>query len=252
MLDTSARLDQISQFCDDLQALRRPVRGIARIDDTGTVTAGTYADGTPAGWPLWLAGHARHTTVVGAAGSGKTLLLRSLLHGAATAGISAQIIDLGPGRLAGTAHPVARDLDTARTMLATIHGIARRDRTGTRRLLLIDDLALLTRDTVAVQLLNELAQVAADAGIAIVTSVQSPQLATYGAAALGRGAEHLRGLLSQELVLQRIPAAVTAAGLLPDGPEPLYLASRLGDGIAGAGLGFLPRHRPVPFRAWQP
>jgi hypothetical protein len=251
MLDTSARLDQVSRFCDDLQALRRPVRGTARID-AGTVTAGTYADGTPASWPMWLAGHARHTTVVGAAGSGKTLLLRSLLDGAAAADVSAQIIDLGPGQLTGLTHPTARDLHAARTMLSEIHGIARRDRTGTLRLLAIDDLTLLTRDPIAARLLHHLAVVAADAGIAIVTSVQSPLLATYGAAALGRDAEQLRGLLAQELVLQRIPAAATATMLLPDGPDLPYLASRLGDGIAAAGLGFLPRHRPTPFRAWLP
>ncbi|WP_430787073.1 hypothetical protein [Actinoplanes sp. G11-F43] len=252
MLDTAARLDQVSRFCDDLQALRRPVPGVARIDNAGTVTVGTYADGTPAGWPLWLAGHGRHTTVVGAAGSGKTLLLRSLLYGVAAADVNAQIIDLGPGQLTGLPHPTARDLDAARTVLATISGIARRDRTGTLRLLVIDDLTLLTRDPVAARMLHHLALVAADAGIAIVTSVQSPQLRTYGAAALGRDAEHLRDLLSQELVLQRIPAAATATMLLPHGPDLPYLASRLGDGTPTAGLGFLPRHRPTPFRAWLP
>jgi hypothetical protein len=202
MTDTLARLDR---FHTDLDALRQPVRGHARIDPAGVVTVGAYADGTPAGWPLRSAGRARHTTLVGSAGSGKTRLMRSLLHGAAVTGISAQIIDLGySGELGGLPHPVARDLDNARTVLGEIYGIARHDRTGALRLLVIDDLALLTRDAVAARLLHELALVADSAGIAIVAGVQTPRLSSYGSAALGPDAEQLRDRLAQELVLQRI------------------------------------------------
>jgi hypothetical protein len=249
MTDTLARLDR---FRTDLEALRHPVRGTARIDAAGVVTVGAYADGTPAGWPLLFAGRARHTTVVGSAGSGKTMLMRSLLHGAATADISAQIIDLGHGQLGGLPHPIARDLAAARTVLGEIYGIAHRDRTNALRLLVIDDLPLLTRDAVAARQLHELSLIADGAGIAIIAGVQHPGLSAYGQATLGEDAEQLRDRLAQEVVLQHIHAPYTVEALLNGGPDLPPLPSCLSDGTSLAGVGFLPRHRRTPFRAWRP
>jgi hypothetical protein len=249
MTDT---LDRLDRFHTDLDALRQPVRGTARIDDAGVVTVGAYADGAPAGWPLLFAGRARHTTVVGSAGSGKTKLMRSLLHGAAATDVSAQIIDLGfSGELGGLPHPIARDLAAACTVLGEIYGIARRDRTSTLRLLVIDDLSLLTRDPVAARLLHELALVADGVGIAIVTGVQVPRLSSYGSAALGPDAEQLRDRLAQEVVLQRVHDQDTVRQLLHDSPDLPRLPSHVGD-VSTAGIGFLPRRRSTPFRAWKP
>ena len=250
MLDTLARLERFHTY---LKALRHPVRGTARIDAGGVVTVGAYADGTPAGWPLLFAGRTRHTTLVGSAASGKTVLMRSLLHGAAATDVSAQIIDLGhSGELAGLPHPIARDLAAARSMLGEIYGIARRDRTNTLRLLVIDDLFLLTRDAVAAGLLHELSQVADGVGIAIVAGVQRPELSAYGLPFIGReAAEQLRDRLAQELVLQRVHDHYTAGQLLSDGPDLPHLPSHVGDDST-AGIGFLPRHRRTPFRAWKP
>lgn len=231
---------------DLLAALRRPVYGTARIDADGTVTAGTYVDGHPAWWRLGTARQARHTALIGSTGSGKTMLVRSLLDAAATAGIPAQVIDLAHGQLDRLPYPVASTVEDARTVLAELHQTAtsHRDHGGRDarlRLLVIDGLVTLTRDPAGARLLHALAQVAGPAGIAIVSTAQNAGTAEFGAAVLGGDpARGLRLRLSEELVLLRTDhrphtELVGTATNLP------LITDRFDDGATTAGFGYLPR-----------
>lgn len=245
-------------WADPLAALRHPVYGAAHIDtDDGTVTAGTYADGRPAVWRLGTGRQARHTALIGRTSTGKTVLARSLLAGAATADVAAQVIDLAHGRLDRLPHPVASSIAAARTVLAELHHIAVscRDHGGRGarlRLLVIDGLITLTSDPAGAQLLNELSQLAGPAGIAIVSTAQIGDLDEFGSQVLGGDtARDLRTRLAEELVLLRTTRR-THYGLLGADVDLPLIPGGFADGATTAGIGYLPRRSSTPFRAWLP
>ncbi len=233
-----------------IAALSRPVPGSAQLDD-GVLTVGCHADGTPAGWPLWADGRARHTTIAGTAGAGATTLLRSILMGARTARLQAQVIDVYDASLRLLGYPAATSLVAAEIALAEQYDLitARLRPGGDRslRLLVINDLHVFERHLL--DLLLPVARHAARAGIAIVAGTHRLTLDTFGT---GRraGGEILRAELTQELVLLHTPDLITttlaAAGQLPAIP------GQFADGTATAGVGYLPRRSTQPFRAWLP
>lgn len=233
----------IYQAGSAVDVLRTTVAGHARLSPADLLTVGTHADGTPAGWPLHTGdGLARHTTVVGGAGSGKTVLLRSILLAARTAGVDAQVIDVYDAALREIGYPTATSMTAAAGVLAAEHDlILARARAANPplRLLVIDDLHLLEPHALA--LLAPVAQHAAPAGVAIVAGTQ--HLLTHAFGAEGTG-EQVRDALIQETVALRTKRRLTTilAGAT-------YLPT-LDDCLPG--VGYLPRRSVVPFRAWLP
>lgn len=240
---------------DPLAALRHPIDGAALLDAAGTITAGTYADGRPVRWPLGDGRQARHTTLVGWTRSGKTVLVRAILDAAAATGLPAQAIDLADGELDRLPHPVADSVTAARIMLADLLQVAAsgydEGGCGLRRLLVLDGLDALTRDSRAVHLLNGLSMLAGPAGITIVATTQIGGLDQFGSHVLGSSAAgKLRRRLAGELVLLRTDYR-THYGFGIDARLPLIPTVLDGD-VTTAGIGYLPRRCRVPFRAWLP
>lgn len=233
----------------DLDALRNPIRGTAQITPDGMIIFGIHADGTPARLLLRQPGHnARHIAIVGDCGSGKTVLLRSILDAAGTAGLDVQVIDARAdawgGVLAAAGRPTAGSIAAARTVLAEQYDLARTRLANPdpyqrpTRLLVIDDLPELTHDAGVAERLRLLAPIAGRAGIVIVTASQSVTIGAYGD-------DLTRAVLTRAPVLLHISSPLTGAGIgagnIPPLPTPL------------PGIGYLPHQRhDVPFRAWLP
>ena len=228
--------------------LHRPIYGAAQLDpDTAVLTVGVHADATPARWRLASRGRAQHTTIIGDSGSGISSLLRSILHGAAIAGVAAQAVDLD-GTAAAARQALAEQHDLARTRTT--------DPDGDRglRLLIIDDLHELTKDRGFVDRLTRFAKLAGRAGIAMVAGTGDVSLSGFG----GRycDATLTRQALAQQLVLLRtgdgpmLRAGLRALGVDVDNYS--SVPAKAGDGSTTAGIGYLPRRSTVPFRAWLP
>jgi hypothetical protein len=226
-----------------IDVLRTSVAGHARLDPAGLLTVGIHADGTTAGWPLRDgAGRARHTTVVGGAVAGKTVLLRSILLAARTAGVDAQVIDIYDAVLREVGYPTATSMTAARAVFAAEHDLilARQHATTPPplRLLVINDLHLC--EPHALDLLAPLAERAADAAVAIVAGTRQA-LHAFGATGTG---QRVRAALTGETVLlrtqRRLTTALAGATCLPALPDCL------------PGVGYLPHRSVVPFRAWLP
>lgn len=236
----------ITDATSSFDALYRPTHGCARFDD-GLLTVGTYADDTPARWPLWAAGRARHTTIVGAQ-AGTTTLLRSILLGARDADVDAQVIDVYDASLRMLGYPTATSLAAAETALAGQHDLIRaRHRSGdlALRLLVINDLHLFEQHLY--RLLAPVVRYAAQAGIAIVAGTRQLTLGAFGSTT---SAEPTRAELTRELVLLHTEENTTPA--LADAAELPPIPARFGDGSPTAGIGYLPGRGTQPFRAWLP
>ena len=249
----------VPPLLDDLIAgLRQPVHGTAQLAGDGRLTVGVHTTGGPAGWPLLVPGGrtARHATIVGAAGSGKSVLLRSILAAARTAGVDGQVIDAHEGSLTGLGFPAACSIAAARTVLAEQHELARhRQATGEHplRLLLVENLHLLTRDRRCAEQVGPLLVDAGPAQIAVIAGTQLAHRPVFGRPA-PHPAKSPRSLLTENLVLLRTGLPLsrvlpvlddTLSGLdLPD------IASQFTDGATTAGIGYLPRRSGLPFRAW--
>jgi hypothetical protein len=249
---------------DPLTPLRQPITGAARLSGDGVLTVGRLADGDPASLSLLADnGAARHATVVGAAGSGKTVLLRAALAAARTTGIDAQVIDAHEGSLAGRGFPVAASIAAARTVLAEQYELALQRQAiggGPLRLLVIENLHLLTLDRDCAKMLALLAVEAGPARIAVIAGTQLAERRVFGPPA-PHPSRSARLLLTQNLVLLRTSMCLsrvlpmlddTPAGLsLPDFPSHLLdFPSHFTDEDTTAGIGYLPRHHMRPFRVW--
>lgn len=249
---------------DPLAALRQPITGTARLTGDGVLTVGQLADGDPASLALLADnGTARHTTVVGAAGSGKTVLLRAALAAARTTGVDAQIIDAHEGSLAGRGFPVAASIAAARTVLAEQYELALQRQAisgGPLRLLVIENLHLLTRDRDCAKLLALLAVEAGPARIAVIAGTQLAERQVFGPPA-PHPSRNARLLLTQNLVLLRTSMSLSRVlPMLDDAPGGLNLPDvashqldfpgHFTDGATTAGIGYLPRHHMRPLRVW--
>jgi hypothetical protein len=241
-LTTAGRIHKAGYGCYQagpaVDVLHTTLPGHARLDPAGLLTVGTHVDGTLAGWPLLDgAGHARHTTILGNCGSGKTVLLRSILLAARAARVDAQVIDIYDSTLRELGYPTATSMTQTLDVLAAEHELATaRQHAGDRplRLLVIDDLHVLEPDALAV--LAALIEPAAGARTAIVA----------GTCHLSRDlldtSEAADAAVGQELVLlhttQRRATLPAAAARLP----------RIPAGLPGAG--YLPGRSSVALRAW--
>lgn len=238
----------------DARALLQPVHGHAVFDSDGTATIGDYADGAPARLRLIAGARTRHTIIVGAARSGTTTLLRSLLDGARAADLDTQAIDVRSGALAAGGHAAACSIVAARVVLAEHHDLARTRLAAPGsdrplRLLAIDDLSLLAADAQFAAGLAELAAVADRCGIVVLASTDRVAADAFGARPVA--AQATRRRLNRQLVMLRttISGSTAGPGGRPLAPIPPWFPDR----SSTAGIGYLPHHRvDVPFRAWLP
>ena len=227
--------------------------GTTALTAAGDLTVGVHADGQPAGWPLLHDGRARHATLVGDAGSGKTELLRSVLLAARAAGVDAAVIDVQQDVLSGLGFPTAVTMTAARRVLAEQYELALfRQATGggPLQLLVIENLSYLTGDAVIRDLIGLLAKEAGPARIAVLAGTQQVRWPVFGRR---DSAEATWRLLAQELVLMRTSSQyIPSLPMLVAEPDELErVPVCFADGSHAAGVGYLPRRSATPFRAWR-
>lgn len=235
---------------DPLAGLAAPHRRPAQIDTDGNLTFGNHGDGSPAHIALRKDARTRHTTVVGASGSGKTMLLHSILCAAGTAGVPAEVIDSRHGdlrELGHAVHPAQDAHEVLREQVALAGTRAEQARPGAAwplQLLIIDGLDVLGDDRPAIETLGRLSAIADRAGLAVVLGSQAVTRDLFGRPSSG---DRPRRTLTQNLLVLRtfFPGTLLAAGLITEIP------ARFGDGTSTAGLGHL-RGSTALFRAWMP
>jgi hypothetical protein len=233
--------------------LRHLSDGTALLSTAGDLAVGLHADGSVAGWQLMAGRRARHTTLVGDAGSGKTQLLRSILRAARAAGVEASIVDVHQNTLTGLGFPTATTLDAARRVLADQYELALyRQATGggPLQLLVIENLAHLVQDPVIANFIGPLVKETGPAQIALLAGTQQLDRWLFGQRT--PKPDTLR-LLTEELVLLRTNGAYlrSVPMIAADGGELEHIPSHFADETTTAGIGYLPRQCATPFRAWH-